>query len=370
MAKNKVVVISLIIAFICVLTLFGISCDVSDSNEPATTAAGATAISSPGTPVPATPGVTPGMSPTVSPDQNEVASPGATQPLEATATVIITPSPTHTPSPTATVSPTKTPTGTTSSNPDYAGKKIISLTFDDGPSGLLTPKLLDVLKSKNARATFFVVGDMIVKNYDKENYSSYTISTSAANVLKRAHDEGHQIANHTMSHYNLKKITLDVMRSEVNMLNDVVEEITGKRPTLLRPPYGSYNQEIRDNCGMTVVTWNIDSLDWAHISSKNIKNYAEEHNISNDEAKSILINELLFTGFVYDGEKHKSVTASLKHGAIILFHDIHPATADAVAILLDYLEANDYVVLPVTEMIMTEGPAPVAGQLYNSIRSR
>lgn len=353
MAKKQVIVISILIALICVLGIVAGVCCVSE-NQSSVPSPTATLFYSP------TPGGTPEGSGT--PVITDAPTPHETPTLEPT----IEPTQESTPEPT----PNNSPVGSTSSNPAYAGKKVISLTFDDGPSGPLTPALLDVLKAKNVRATFFVIGNMIAPNYDDENYSKYSIGKNASNILKRAVEEGHEIGNHTMGHLNLKKQNLDKVLNEINMVNDIVEEITGKRPTLLRPPYGNYNDEILANCGMTIVNWNIDSLDWAHISKSNIKKYATANNISQDEAKAILINELLFTGFEYNGAWHPSVVNSLKHGAILLFHDIHPATKDAIAILLDYLEANNYVALPVTEMIMTEGPAPRPGQVYRSIRSK
>lgn len=287
-------------------------------------------------------------------------SPSGTPEVTAVPTATPTAAPTATPTAASTAKPTpnQDPAGPTSSHPDYEGKKIISLTFDDGPSVYYTPDLLDVLKERGVRVTFFIVGYQLT--YSK-----------APSILKRAYEEGHEIGNHTESHENLKKIPLEQALQEINGLNDRIEEIIGVRPTVLRPPYGSYSTEVRQNCGMPIIKWNVDSRDWDIVHKNNIKKYAEANNISQDEAKAILINKLLFEGYTGDdGVKYPSVVSCLEHGAIILFHDIHEATVDAIPILLDYLEANNYVCLPVSEMIMTEGPAPSAGEVYRSIRSQ
>lgn len=278
--------------------------------------------------------------------------------ITPTATIELTFTPSPTEAPTVKPTPNNKPAGNTSSNPLYEGKKVISLTFDDGPSIYYTPALLDVLKERNVRATFFIVGEMLT--YSK-----------GPSIVKRAFDEGHEIGNHTMTHVNLKKADLSTSMAEINGLNDSIEKITGVRPTLLRPPYGSYNTEVRENCGMSIIKWNVDSRDWDYIDKDNIKKYAETNNISQDEAKLILVNQLIFEGYTdTDGTKYKSIVSCLRHGCIILFHDIHPGTLAAIPILLDFLEANNYVCLPVSEMIMTEGPAPSAGEVYRSIRSQ
>src|ERR1051325_3376516 len=100
----------------------------------------------------------------------------------------------------------------------------IALTFDDGPNATLTPKLLDLLAARHLKATFFVVGQNAADHPD---------------ILKRAVREGHEIANHSWSHPNLAKMSDEAVRRALQKTDDAISAAIGKRPTLLRPPYGS-----------------------------------------------------------------------------------------------------------------------------------
>lgn len=227
-----------------------------------------------------------------------------------------TPTPDHnTPAtPVPPVNVTAVPGGKTSANPNYAGKKLIAITFDDGPHGNYTPKILDMLKEKNTHATFFVLGENIQ-------------SASQKAILKRASDEGHEIATHSYNHPDFKTLSSDQLAEQLSKTDATIKEVTGKAPILFRPPYGSYNQSVSQQCGKAIVLWSIDSRDWDHISAKSIKNYAAANGISEDAAKEKLINDVLFDGFTYTsgGKEYNnpSVVSQLRHGSIILFHDIH-----------------------------------------------
>src|SRR5436309_10221795 len=100
----------------------------------------------------------------------------------------------------------------------------IAMTFDDGPSATLTPKLLDLLAARHLKATFFVVGQNAADHPD---------------ILKRAVREGHEIANHSWSHPNLGKMSDDAVRRELQKTDDAITAAIGTRQTLMRPPYGS-----------------------------------------------------------------------------------------------------------------------------------
>src|SRR6185436_1535956 len=100
----------------------------------------------------------------------------------------------------------------------------IAMTFDDGPSATLTPKLLDLLAAHHIKATFFVLGEMVAEHPE---------------ILARAAREGHEIASHSWSHPNFAKMSQESVRSQLQRTDDEIKNTTGKRPTLFRPPYGS-----------------------------------------------------------------------------------------------------------------------------------
>ncbi|MGG1876202.1 polysaccharide deacetylase family protein [Paenibacillus cisolokensis] len=140
--------------------------------------------------------------------------------------------------------------------------KRIALTFDDVPDPRFTGKVLDVLQQYDVKATFFVVGNRAKKHPD---------------LLKRIHEEGHAIGNHSYNHAQLNKLRLPDFIKQIERTNAVIESIVGVTPTLIRPPYGDINEEqlrwARKN-GYKVVNWNVDSLDWKGLNKDEVK-----HNI-------------------------------------------------------------------------------------------
>lgn len=294
---------------------------------------------------------------TPSPSINNNSDATATAPTGNTSSSQITSSPTKTPVPTQSTV-TAVPGGKTSTNPNYAGKKIISITFDDGPHPSNTTKVLDMLKSKGVKATFFILGENL-----------YSESQKA--LVKRAHDEGHEIANHSYSHpLPFTSLSINEVKEQLNKTDDAIKSIIGEVPVLFRPPGGGYNQSISENCGKAIILWSIDSRDWEHISAKKVKNYAADNGISEEEAKNKLIDDILFNGFTYtaNGKQYTNppMISQLRHGSILLFHDIHPYSGEAAAKLIDYIQnSGEFEILPVSELIKTEQRAPQAGDVYS-----
>ncbi len=184
--------------------------------------------------------------------------------------------------------------------------KYIALTFDDGPSSKVTPRVLQTLKQHEAKATFFMLGSRV------EMYPNIAAQVAA---------EGHEIANHTFSHPNLKKLTHKEMREEIDKTNSIIEVATGITATLFRPPYGVYNQDILNYTNAnnyTTILWSVDSLDW---KSRNPAKIKEEilNNVSNK--------------------------------SIVLMHDIHTATAEALPELLITLKKEGYEFVTVSELL-------------------
>jgi peptidoglycan-N-acetylglucosamine deacetylase len=190
----------------------------------------------------------------------------------------------------------------------------IALTFDDGPSAVLTPKLLDLLAARHLKATFFVVGQNAADHPE---------------ILKRAVKEGHEIANHSWSHPNLGKMSDEAVRRELQKTDDAIAAAIGKRPTLLRPPYGSITarqkQWIHEEFGYRIIIWDVDPLDWKR------------------PGPSVVTARIL-----------KETQA----GSIVLAHDIHPPTIEAMPGTFDQLMKKGFKSVTVTELLGMATPIP------------
>lgn len=136
--------------------------------------------------------------------------------------------------------------------------KIIALTFDDGPDKKYTPQVLDLLKECEVKATFFVVGTQLRKYPE---------------ILERIHEEGHDIGNHSWSHADFKKLSINQMKQEMRKVNDLIEEIIGEETRLFRAPYGSVSNTVTktvEEAGFELIHWTVDTRDWAGTSVDNI----------------------------------------------------------------------------------------------------
>ncbi|MGG1554556.1 polysaccharide deacetylase family protein [Paenibacillus ferrarius] len=137
-------------------------------------------------------------------------------------------------------------------------EKKIALTFDDGPDTRFTPKVLDVLKSHQVKATFFVLG---------------SLANTHPDVIKRIAQEGHVIGNHSFSHANLPKLSVNQFQNQIVHTENVLQGLIGYAPKLVRPPYGAINEEqvrwIADHHYL-IVNWNVDSLDWKSLSAAQV----------------------------------------------------------------------------------------------------
>lgn len=183
----------------------------------------------------------------------------------------------------------------------------VAMTFDDGPNATLTPKLLDLLAAHHMKATFFVVG---------QNAAEYP------EILKRAAREGHEIANHSWSHPNLGKMGDDAVRRELQKTDDAIKAAIGARPALMRPPYGSITARqkswISELFGYKIIIWDVDPLDWKR------------------PGPSLVTRRIL---------------EETRPGSIILAHDIHPLTIEAMPATFDQLEAKGFQFVTVSELI-------------------
>ena len=181
----------------------------------------------------------------------------------------------------------------------------IALTFDDGPNARYTPILLDGLKKRNIRASFFLIGENIEGNED---------------ILLQMRKDGHLIGNHTWDHVQLDKIPAEKARLEIEKTNNKIYEASGIYPSYVRPPFGAWIKDMELSVTMLPVFWDVDTLDW---QSKNI-----------DSILSIAQKQ------VHDG-------------SIILMHDGYQTSVDAALKIADLFTEKGYVFVTADQLLLT-----------------
>lgn len=203
-----------------------------------------------------------------------------------------------------------------STSADCATTKCVALTFDDGP-GVHTNRLLDMLDGQGVKATFFVLGSQVQKH---------------PGSLRRMQMSGHQIGNHSWGHPDLTHIDSAQVQREMINTNTVIQQATGHVPTIARPPYGAVNNEVLAQlaqAGLSSILWSVDTRDWA------------------DRDNQIIC--------------HRAV-AGARAGAIILMHDIHATSVDAVPCIIDGLAKQGYSLVTIRQLL----GATVPGAIYTS----
>lgn len=186
----------------------------------------------------------------------------------------------------------------------------VAMTFDDGPHPELTPKLLNELKKRGIKATFYVVG---------RNVEQYP------DIVKRMADEGHEVANHTWSHPSLPKLGAEGVRKQMHDTTAAIRKACGVTPVTMRPPYGAtnaaLNRRMAEDYGMKVILWSVDPQDWKYRNATTVYN---------------------------------RIVQNAHPGAIILAHDIHASTIKAMPEVFDTLTAKGYKFVTVSELLAME----------------
>lgn len=196
----------------------------------------------------------------------------------------------------------RSPTPPPPRNIDCDRVKCVALTFDDGP-GPYTAGLLDTLKKEGVRATFFMLGENVGGHRD---------------VVRRMALEGHELADHSWSHPQLTTLSSAEVRSQIERTQKVIKEASGGvEPTLVRPPYGSTNERVGRAVGMPLILWSVDTLDWRY------RNVARDVRVGVKEPES---------------------------GGIILFHDIHKTSVEAIPQVVDGLKKRGFTFVTVSEL--------------------
>ncbi len=199
-------------------------------------------------------------------------------------------------------------------NSVHTNRRVLALTFDDGPSAELTPKLLDLLRKEGIRATFFVIGSNVQAHPD---------------IARRIVAEGHEIANHSWSHPQLPRLGAERLEQEIQNTTDIIEQTTGQRVTMMRPPYGAINERVKHAIikthGLDLLMWSVDPRDWTRPGPEAIE---------------------------------RRLLAGAAPGAIMLCHDIHSGTIAAMPDTIAQLKAKGYSFATVSELIAMDEPPP------------
>lgn len=196
-------------------------------------------------------------------------------------------------------------------------KPMIALTFDDGP-GAGTGKILRVLQENNAKATFFELGSNVENNPE---------------MTKQLADAGMQVASHTYSHPDLAELSVEDMKEQYSKTENAVKAAAGTTITAVRAPYGSYDDEVKANTQYPIILWSVDTLDWSSRDTN-------------------AICDSVYSAGVGDGD-------------ILLFHDIYETTADAIEILVPYLQDQGFQLVTVDQLFAAKEIKLEKGGVYS-----
>mgnify|MGYP004631277347 FL=1 len=195
----------------------------------------------------------------------------------------------------------------TTDKQNSTGQKYVALTFDDGPSGF-TKEIVSLLKEYNYNATFFILGNKLNIDYKE--------------ILQESLKNGNEIGIHGFSHKSFTRLKMPELEDEINKSKKYVYNLTGYTPTLVRPPYGNINNDIRKSGYGPYILWNNDTLDWKLRDAKKIYN---------------------------------RLTTSIEENNIILMHDTYLTTYKALELILPYLKENNYKVVTVSKLFAING---------------
>lgn len=188
-------------------------------------------------------------------------------------------------------------------------KKMVALTFDDGPNTTSHHQIVSTLQKNNAAATFFVLGSLLGSEANKKE-------------IARTYSMGNEIASHTQNHLQLTKLSSQKLQYEINKTDQMIQSIIGKKPALLREPYGAFNTNVLAVAKRPSIMWSIDTLDWKTRSAN---------------------------------ATYLSVMNRVSDGSIVLMHSIHQSTADAMDRVVPALKARGYQIVTVSEMYQYKG---------------
>ena len=186
-------------------------------------------------------------------------------------------------------------------------QKMLSVSFDAAWGNEDTQQLIDILGQYNVKATFFVVGEWVDKYPES---------------VRALHAAGHEIMNHSNTHAHLSQLSREAIIADVEACSDKIEAVTGVRPTLIRPPYGEYDNNVIStirSIGMEPIQWDVDSLDWKEIPADEIC---------------------------------QRVISRVSSGSIVLFHNAALHTPEALPTIIETLLQDGYTFVPISQLIL------------------
>ena len=198
----------------------------------------------------------------------------------------------------------------------WEDRKLIALTFDDGPRRATTTRLLDGLAERGVKATFFLIGAQVEHNED---------------VIRRMDREGHQIGIHTYDHVQLTGLNRADFAAQVDKSRTLLKQVLGHNDFLLRPPYGILDDSVKQWADCPIILWSIDPKDWEDQNTQREIRY---------------------------------VTANARDGGIILMHDIFSPSVDAALAIIDQLHAQGYLFCTIDQLFSARGIPLEAGKSY------
>ncbi len=188
-------------------------------------------------------------------------------------------------------------------------EKKVAFSFDASWGADRTEKIIEILKENKIKTTFFLTGFWV------EAYPEY---------VKLIAEEGHEIGNHTLTHPHLNNLTVEEIRNELKRVEQMIEQVSGQKTVLFRPPFGEYSNQVVETVtglGYSCIQWSIDSLDWKNLTAAEIV---------------------------------ERVTDQAHQGAIILFHNNGLHTADALPEIIEYYRRHKYTIVPISELLHSD----------------
>ena len=186
-------------------------------------------------------------------------------------------------------------------------QKMVAISFDAAWGNEDTQQLIDIMAKHQIKATFFVVGEWVDKYPES---------------VKALHDAGHEVMNHSNAHAHMSELSAEEIVADVTACNEKIEAVTGVVPTLIRPPYGEYDDHVVNairSMGMEPIQWDVDSLDWKDLSA---------------------------------GDITQRVLSKVQPGSIVLFHNAALHTPEALPGIIEALLQEGYTFVPISELIL------------------